>query len=470
MLSLPQIKLSNSRLSSAYGLIVILSAAGYVLFFSLSRKHFLDITTVYFTLFGIFLLLHKIIKALPEQIHMSWLNKFDGKLIAILLAGLIFRFAILFEVPNLSQDFFRFIWDGQQLLGGFNPYLYLPDDIIKSGVDHIAYAAVLHENMGNLSATNYTNYPPLNQLFFAAASYLGGESLVNIMVWMRLMIIAADIGIFLVGIKLLRFLKLPITNIGLYFLNPFVIIELMGNLHWEGMMAFFLLSAIYLLFRNQWFSSAVSLASGVLVKLLPIIAIPVFFKTIGLKKWLLYGILVSIIIALGFLPFVSAELVDKYSNSVGMWFGKFEFNASIYYLIRWVGYQITGYNIIQTAGKILPLLTVIGVLCMSAFRANEKPKTLLITLVFSYCLYLFLSTTVHPWYLTIPLLLSVFTRYRFLLLWSLLVFLSYSAYSNENFQENLWLVAIEYIAVIGFLIYEIKSISQREHKSIRIIP
>lgn len=68
--------------------------------------------------------------------------------------------------------------------------------------------------------------------------------------------------------------------------------------------------------------------------------------------------------------------------------------------------------------------------------------------------YFFLSTTVHPWYIATPLILSIFTRYRFAILWSFLVYLSYYAYGNEQFQENLWLVAAEYLLVIGYFIWE----------------
>jgi alpha-1,6-mannosyltransferase len=65
-----------------------------------------------------------------------------------------------------------------------------------------------------------------------------------------------------------------------------------------------------------------------------------------------------------------------------------------------------------------------------------------------------LSTTVHPWYVATPLLLSVFTKYKFPLVWSFMVFLSYAAYSDEGFSENLALVAIEYSAVIAVALWE----------------
>ena len=69
--------------------------------------------------------------------------------------------------------------------------------------------------------------------------------------------------------------------------------------------------------------------------------------------------------------------------------------------------------------------------------------------------YFLLSTTVHPWYVATPLLLCLFTKYRFPILWSGLVFLSYSAYRAEGYSENMWLVATEYILLLSFAIWEI---------------
>ena len=72
-----------------------------------------------------------------------------------------------------------------------------------------------------------------------------------------------------------------------------------------------------------------------------------------------------------------------------------------------------------------------------------------------FCLYFLLSTTVHPWYLATPLLISVFTKFRFMIFWSFVVILSYSAYDNLQFQENIYLVALEYVLVASFFCYEI---------------
>ena len=46
--------------------------------------------------------------------------------------GIFFRIIFLFATPNLSQDFYRFIWDGQVLMQGFSPYLVSPEAYLQN--------------------------------------------------------------------------------------------------------------------------------------------------------------------------------------------------------------------------------------------------------------------------------------------------------------------------------------------------
>ena len=76
------------------------------------------------------------------------------------------------------------------------------------------------------------------------------------------------------------------------------------------------------------------------------------------------------------------------------------------------------------------------------------------------CLYLltfyfFISTTVHPWYLCFLVFLSAFSTYKYPLIWSALVVLSYSAYADTAFEESSLLLGIEYFLVFGVFLYEI---------------
>ncbi len=373
----------------------------------------------------------------------------------LITIGILFRLISLVTIPNLSQDFYRFIWDGELFINGINPYLHLPNDLIQQSSITIANADLLYTKMGWLSAEHYSNYPPLNQFIFAIASFIGGKNILSSVIVMRVFIISADIGILYFGKKLLENLKLPTYTIFWYFLNPLVIIELSGNLHFEGVMLFFFVLSLYLLSLNNWKLASVFYAFSISIKLVPLLFLPIFFKYFGFKKSIIFYILVLLINVLLFIPFYSDGFIENYSETIGLWFTNFEFNASIYYIIREIGFHIKGYNIIQTVGKITPFIVIIIVLSLSFLRKNNTLKSVCISMLAALSCYYFLSTTVHPWYLIFLLLLGILADFKFPILWTLSIILSYLAYMNVDNKENLILVFFEYLPVYSLLGFEL---------------
>ena len=368
--------------------------------------------------------------------------------------GIFFRLLLLFSVPVLSQDFYRFVWDGQLLLHGYNPYLNLPSVLINTPGFNIPGAQQLVEGMGSLSATHYTSYPPVNQLCFFLAALLAGKSIVGSVVVFKVMIIAADVGIFFFGKKLLKAFNLPEKNIFLYFLNPLVIIELTGNLHFEGVMIFFLVASLYYLHKQNYSWSAVLLTLSIGVKLVPLMFLPLFIRNIKFKKLLQFYLIIGFVLVVFFVPFFSIQFGENYLNTVALWFVNFEFNASIYYVVRSIGYSIKGYNIIGAVGKVTPFVITAIVLAFSISKRNWKLPYLIINMLLILSIYFFLSTTVHPWYIVSLVAISVFTGYKFPIVWSVVVVLSYYAYSNPLFRENALLLFAEYAIVYTCFLLE----------------
>ncbi|MGA8854219.1 MAG: glycosyltransferase 87 family protein, partial [Christiangramia sp.] len=262
-----------------------------------------------------------------------------------LLVGLaiIFRLIFLFALPNLSQDYLRFIWDGRLIAEGWNPYRYIPSELIEIQNFSISQSRELINGMGSLSASHFSNYPPLNQLIFAISGWLSASSILGSVIIFRFSIILADIGTLVFGRKLLKSVGFPEHQIFWYLLNPFVILEMTGNLHFESVMVFFLILSLFLLHKGRWFWSALVLGLSISVKLLPLMFLPLLFRyfvrsssDLNFGKLVSYYIICISTVIISFLPFYSAEVVSNFLSSIGLWFGKFEFNASIYYIIRWI--------------------------------------------------------------------------------------------------------------------------------------
>ena len=357
---------------------------------------------------------------------------------------------LIVSIPALSTDFYRFLWDGELVASGINPYVYPPDHYFNNDL-----SAYLTEVYNLLSYTIYHSmYPPFTQLTGFLASLIGNDSIPGGIVVLRIFVIGFDLlNIFIIQ-RLVKMFGLPGNRVLLYALNPLIILELTGNLHHEVYLITFSLGAIYFLEKKRRISSAISLGFAVLSKLLPLIFLPLLFRKIGFKNSMIYCLVVGVVTLSGFAYFLDESLSGLFSSGA-LYFQKLEFNASIYFLVREVGFWYKGYNIIQTAGIWLGVITAISIITYAAFY---KPKTLFPeSFMWVWFIYVMFTTTLHPWYITPIIAFSIFTRFRFAVVWSFLIFLTYAGYTVQGYSETYWIFFIEYLVVYGWLIFEMFS-------------
>jgi alpha-1,6-mannosyltransferase len=373
-------------------------------------------------------------------------------------ASIAIRGMLLFSIPHLSDDFHRFIWDGRLLASGYHPFAEVPAYYIEQD---LSIPGINEELFQKLNSPDYfTIYPPLAQFIFWLSVKLSPHSIHGSVVVMKLIIFLSEIGTLLVIKKLLFQFGLPASRVLLYALNPLVILELSGNIHLEAVLIFFLLLSLLLLIRKQLILSGIAMAMAICVKLIPLIFLPALLPRLGWKKAFVFYATISVVAAVLFLPLLDRSILWGFQNSLAYYFRKFEFNASIYYLVREWGYWNYGYNIIQAAGWQLALVSTMTILLISfkSIRGTEDRKVdRRIPKIFMFALltYFLFTTTLHPWYITTLFALSIFTTFRFALLWTAMIFLTYAGYTINGFHENLWLVLIEYISVLGYLAFEL---------------
>lgn len=362
--------------------------------------------------------------------------------------GVLARLLLVFLFPNLSDDIYRFFWDGSLTISGTNPYGLLP-----SSIDFNNYQFLNADLYSKLNSPNYyTIYPPINQVYFALAAC--GKNIYLSAVIIKLLIFLTE----MIGLRYLILLlgkwNIDKRNACFYFLNPLVIIEGIGNVHFEVAMLALLSAGLYYFFERKMVLSAFFIALSIGVKLLPLMILPyLFFKLEKSEKIQFFGSITPILVII-FFPVLNGIAFGSFLTSVDLYFQKFEFNASIYYLLRFIGEQISGYNLIRYLGPLLAL-TTIG---LNIYYALKKEAIDLqgfgIYGLLVWTIYLLLATTVHPWYVCSIVFLCTFTTFRYPILWSYLIYISYVNYSYEPYHENLWFIALEYILLFVFIIWE----------------
>jgi hypothetical protein len=412
-----------------------------ILLFFANIDQFPIIITGYSISFIAFFFLLRTIDSVKAGLHIGW--------------GI--RIAAIFAFPLLSDDIYRFIWDGWLINEFVNPFAYLPIDV---PLNFATFQNYLLESMN--SPEYYSVYPTILQLMFAITVLIIPTSIIGQSIVLKLMLLGFEIITVRYALKILRHFNKDSRLILLYFLNPLVIVELMGNLHMELVMISGFSVLLYYFFcgargPKKAIISAFALSFSVAAKLITLIAVPFLIKRLiqnrRINKLVQFFGWFALFFALFFIPMFLLNY-ENFGKGLDLYFQKFEFNASIYYLIRSVGFWIKGYNIIGSLGPSLAILAAITILSIAFFEKKTSLESLSTSMLFGLSAYYFLSTTVHPWYTALLVFLSVFSGYRFAIFWSFLAVLSYAKY----YQGGVYYfpaITVEYVLLFGAIAHEL---------------
>jgi alpha-1,6-mannosyltransferase len=372
-------------------------------------------------------------------------------------AALVFRLLWLPATPALSDDFYRFRWDGLLVSHGHNPFAETPRQLLRTPPADSATLpmAELRRLLPHLNSPAYFSvYPPVCQALYGAAAGAFPASQTGFLMIVRLALLLADAGAAVLLLWLLPQAGWPGRRALAYLLHPLVIVEVAGNVHMEGVVVCFLLLTGTLLVRRRLALAAGMLALAVATKLLPLLVLPLLARHLGWAQFWRFGLVLGGSLLLLFLPFLSGQLLGHMGNSLGLYFQRFEFNASIFYVLRALGNWLLGFDLVGALGPLLGL-SAAGFTLWLARRAGRPtlaalPRWLLLTLSG----YLALATTVHPWYLVPLVALSCFSPLRYARLWAGLAVLSYAAYRTPAYTESSLLLGIEYGGVLAWAVGE----------------
>lgn len=365
-----------------------------------------------------------------------------------LALGLALRLVTLFSVPNLSDDFYRFLWDGHLWHQGTHPFLYTPAQWVAAhGLPSEGFEAVLYAGMN--SRPFHTVYPPVHQGLFWLAAWPH-------QLWAGVFVL--KIGLLASECVALWYLYRHFrpTAAVWYALNPLIVLEIVNNAHFEGMAITGLIVGGHYLTQHRVGAAALGWVVAICAKLLPLLFLPIGWRILGTRRFMVFCLAVGVGCALLFWPLLSATVLANMATSLRLYFREFEFNASVYYIVKTIANAQAGYNVGRFIGPMLSGITVLSVLLLS-LRKSTSPAAFWTAMTLAATFYLLNASTVHPWYITVPFALSLSTPLRWpLLAWTGTAVFSYSHYVGGGFQEWFGWIWLEYaiVALVGCICFK----------------
>ncbi|HAF16697.1 MAG TPA: hypothetical protein DCK93_06350 [Blastocatellia bacterium] len=303
--------------------------------------------------------------------------------IVIIFAAL-FRLSLLFAPPYLSDDIYRYIWDGRVQAAGINPYRYIPAEPELANLrDDKIYPRINHRDNA------HTIYPPVAEGVWFLTTRIS-ESVT----WMKAtMILFEAIAIWAIA-KLLASFGLPRQRILLYAWHPLAVWEFAGSGHVDAIAIAFICLALLARRRNAEVATGLALASATLVKLFPIVLLPALYKRGSWKMPLVW----VLTIAVAYLPYLGVGArgvlgyLPGYAQERGILSGEQFFLLAAVRRLP-LGFHIPTSVFVVFAILILALLTVWMLRRQTAAHENYVAKALLIATAFTVLL-----SPDFPWY------------------------------------------------------------------------
>lgn len=303
--------------------------------------------------------------------------------------AILFCIALIIPTDVLSDDAFRYRWDGWVTSHGVNPYVSAPlehSPDLGSGWQNVSY--------GHMR----TIYPPGAQLTFAGISLVAGQDPLLFKLWW-LVILAA---LYMVLERLLRGNVQRIVLLRAVVLCPVILLNGLMDIHVDSIMALLTVIALVLYEQKHLTMSALILAAAISMKYVPFIALLFLLGQLTWRQRAIYILVVTVALSVLYAPFLGPHMFDSLATFTGKW----QTNSALYTLLS---------SFIDDA-LIRPILGVAAFLsvCYIWLRHRSSP---FFALSASLIALMLCSPVVHPWYLTLPLMLFALCPSRAVIAW-----------------------------------------------------
>ena len=311
----------------------------------------------------------------------------------IVQVAVLLRLLVLWTGPTYSDDAWRYVWDGLAVSRGASPYAMVPSEDAATAALPGAEEALANMN----SREFYSAYPPMSQAAFVVGGWLAraDDSALSGAMVIKWLAAAAEMLALILLTKLLSPRQLL-----LYAWQPLVVFEAAGQGHTEAF-ALPLLVGTLLAMKSRPMLAGALLAGVVLVKLWPIVLLPLVWRR---GRWrAVVGS--AIVLALLGWPMVLPETLHAIGEASHLYTHRFEFFAGPYFWITdlvnwWDPEPIDNGKLWVGQWMRLSFVPICGLLLLLDWRLQWRLDQSIALILLAYFA---TATTVHPWYL-LPIL------------------------------------------------------------------
>src|SRR5215470_4326158 len=256
-----------------------------------------------------------------------WVERFRlgaTALLIILGSAVLFRVVLLPSRSTLSDDVYRYQWDGRAQRAHLNPYVVFPN---SPGLEWLQNP----EHPEPPGEDTPTIYPPLSEFAYRLIETIPGYKRVSTILDL------ASAGLLML---LLAAVKQPLHRVLAYAWNPAVLISFAMSGHFDSLAIVTFLGALFFLLTNRSALSMAALALSFLSKFFPVLLFPAFLKRTRLAH---LGLFAFLVVAF-YLPFSGAglHLLDGARNDARDWVN----NASFVNVLRFVARSRIGAEVL----------------------------------------------------------------------------------------------------------------------------
>lgn len=353
-------------------------------------------------------------------------------------AAIGFRVALWFTEPTLSDDVYRYLWDGHLLTSGINPYSHV---VAAPELDAMTIPIRALVNNPALS----TPYLPAAQLLFGLVALIAPLQSLS----MQMVMTAFDLTAAWLIVRLLTVVGLPRRRVLLYLWNPLVIVEIAHSAHLDAFTIAAAVAAVVTLrsptgadvtdtadtadtavnnTRNGrfpirgsivWLWSPLLLAVATLTRPLPVFLLVVVWWRWNWPQRLVFGAASALpvgLFAIGAGLGLGTPLTGTgVFGSARIYTEQWEFNALVFNEAREAlttfGLNDPGQATRQILGAALAVVVLVAWIATGRRdrRAGSVDRTDLRMIATVLAAYIVLGTTFHPWYLLILVALLPFS-------------------------------------------------------------